>query len=163
MHRLQPSKLKPVPLLDFTSQWPKLSTCNCQATEHPLALNCINCGRIICDADLISTTCGYCGSIIENLSEIIPKSKLKKIQRSQFSNEGVVSCDQIAESNTSLDAALRHRDKLVDYGINSVTRTAIYDESASFDTLEAEEQVFLEFSVVGNSIETKLVARKATS
>lgn len=98
---------------------------------------------------------------LANLSEHVTKAKLKKIQRLQASLDfGQEKCATLTTSNPSYDTALKNRDRLVEYGANSAERTSIHDESTSFDAPETEEQIFLEFSIVGNAVTSKLVSRK---
>jgi hypothetical protein len=74
--------------------------CDCQATDHPLKGNCLNCGRVICTFE--SFPCVFCG----------------------YSNEKgkVVS----VPNEKALEEAVRHKNKLVEYDKTAAQRTVVY-------------------------------------
>ncbi|PRP74859.1 hypothetical protein PROFUN_09559 [Planoprotostelium fungivorum] len=82
--------------------------CNCQATEHNLRGNCLSCGKIICEAEP-EGACTFCGFDAKN----------KK--------GGQVSSD-------TLEKAIKHKNKLIDYQENSAKRTIIYDDQSDYWT-----------------------------
>eukprot|EP01117_Protostelium_nocturnum_P014890 TRINITY_DN5717_c0_g1_i1.p1 TRINITY_DN5717_c0_g1~~TRINITY_DN5717_c0_g1_i1.p1 ORF type:complete len:252 (+),score=106.82 TRINITY_DN5717_c0_g1_i1:162-917(+) len=78
--------------------------CNCQAVRHPLIGNCISCGKIICELEGFGP-CTFCGH--ENFD------KRGKRNQNQAKPE-------------TLEKAIKHKDKLIEYEKNSAKRTVIY-------------------------------------
>jgi hypothetical protein len=54
---------------DEWANWPKLHNCDCQATRHPLWMNCISCGQILCEAHGPGPCCSYCGVALSFIGE----------------------------------------------------------------------------------------------
>lgn len=125
--------------------------CNCNATLHPLftpAPNCLNCGKIICSLEGLQP-CSFCGTPLLSMDEV--QSMIKELRAERGSekmrahNESLrhdrgpspspsPSSSSAAYSNSTLDAAKAHRDKLLAFQAQNAQRTRVVDEAADFET-----------------------------
>lgn len=85
--------------------------CDCQAQEHTLITNCLECGRIICMQEGRGP-CLFCGSDVDS-------QHLVQQQRSEAS----------AKEREGFFKALAQRNQLVEYDRTSAQRTMVYGAS----------------------------------
>jgi alkylated DNA repair dioxygenase AlkB len=91
--------------------------CKCQATRHKLIANCISCGRIVCEQEGPGP-CLFCGD------EVSTNSAVQSMARPRSEKE-----------QAQFLAALKHRDKLLEYGRTAAKRTTVIDDQLDyFDT-----------------------------
>jgi hypothetical protein len=136
--------------------------CKCMATRHPLleaAPNCLNCGKIICIKEGLGP-CTFCGNTLLSQSEIQAMIRILKDERGkermQANNAAYKRADVSAvprpfanrrtppssaptsdSESEQLEAARRHRDKLLNFQAQNARRTRIHDEAADFETPDA--------------------------
>lgn len=91
--KIEPKKVKPHGI------------CNCQATEHPLFMNCLNCGKILCEIES-GSECTFCGVDTGRNSNNINSESLKK--------------------------AIAHKNKLLEFERTSAQRTTVIDDQADY-------------------------------
>eukprot|EP01135_Chromosphaera_perkinsii_P004049 Nk52_evm62s266 gene=Nk52_evmTU62s266 len=117
--------------------------CTCLASRHPLVNNCIECGRIVCEAEGYGP-CLTCGQLVltREQEEIVDRDSnksrkfldqlLKDIEKKYGSGARVR-----AEQGGSVDreasaAAVRHKDKLIEYDRTSAKRTQVIDDESDY-------------------------------
>ena len=99
---------------DFNKIVPKdREICYCMANVHNLVSNCLNCGKIVCDYEG-EGPCLFCGNWVDN-------------QQTEFDE---------ARNTESFKTAIEHRDRLIDYDINSQARLGIKDQRVDWYEIE---------------------------
>lgn len=100
--------------------------CGCMAVEHPLAGNCLCCGRVICDQELIRPRGSHGG--------------VSSIQKCPFcfvtlgdDGTGTGGADE-----NNLEKATAHKNKLLDFARTSAKRTHIYDDQSDYYQADAD-------------------------
>lgn len=83
--------------------------CDCQATEHPLITNCLNCGKILCELEG-GSICTFCGERTGIKTKKHPPSE-------------------------ELQRAIEHKNKLLNYAKTSAQRTVVWDDQADYYSL----------------------------
>lgn len=99
--------------------------CECQASKHGLVNNCIQCGRVVCKQEG-SGPCLFCGNLVctpEEQKEINSKSK-----------NSVKLVESLMERNRpkGWEAALTHRNRLLEYDRTSERRTKVTDDDSDY-------------------------------
>lgn len=95
--------------------------CNCQASRHRLMNNCLSCGKIVCEQEG-EGPCNFCGALVLR-------------EGSEYAGlEGVVT----VASTESENAAIQFKDRLVEYGRNSASRTSIIDDQIDYYQIEGD-------------------------
>ena len=84
--------------------------CYCQATQHGLVNNCMDCGKVICEQEG-QGPCLFCGTWVDRETRI------------DFEDD---------EEQAAYDKALDHRDRLIDYDINAARRLGVLDERSDW-------------------------------
>lgn len=120
--------------------------CSCYATIHPLfepAPNCLNCGKIICSLEGLQP-CSFCGtsllsaeevqSMIRELRAERGQEKMRAHNESVHHEGGPKPVSGAGTSSSKLDAAMAHRDKLLQFQAQNARRTKVVDEAADFET-----------------------------
>ena len=124
---------------------PGRHACSCQARLHPLVLNCMGCGKVVC-AQEGSGPCFFCGTLVctREEKEIIDrnsnKSKelYKKLTGKEMPEGGALSLASIA---AGMQEAIAFRDTLLLADADSERRTRVND--AESDAVSAESNAFL--------------------
>ncbi|KAE8350915.1 zf-C2HC5-domain-containing protein [Aspergillus coremiiformis] len=122
--------------------------CTCFAAIHPLftpAPNCLHCGKIICSLEGLQP-CSFCGTPLLSNEEVQSMIRELRAERGQEKmrahNEGVhreggpgLGPGQGPSlSSSKLNAAMAHRDKLLQFQAQNAKRTRVVDEAADFET-----------------------------
>ncbi|KAE8388029.1 putative zinc finger motif, C2HC5-type-domain-containing protein [Aspergillus alliaceus] len=123
--------------------------CSCSATIHPLfapAPNCLNCGKIICSLEGLQP-CSFCGTPLLSNEEVQSMIRELRAERGQEKmrahNESMhreggpglgPSQGSSASQSSSMNAAMAHRDKLLQFQAQNAKRTRVVDEAADFET-----------------------------
>lgn len=85
-------------------------------TMHPLVNNCVNCGKIVCEQEG-EGPCLFCGNWVDRETVY----DLAEIGEEEENPSG--------RNLASLyEVALQHRDKLLEYDVNSAKRLGVIDE-----------------------------------
>ena len=111
-------------------------SCYCEATNHDLIANCLNCGRIVC-AQEGTGDCFTCGSHVftrqerQQLQLMINKSNQLKKQQMNKSN----SQTDLKSIALSLKKANEHKDKMLDFDKNASVRTKVIDDEMDYFSL----------------------------
>lgn len=79
------------------------SACHCQATQHALVNNCINCGKIVCEFEG-EGPCLFCGSWVDRETMY-----------------------DVGDDFNQYEVALNHRDKLIEFDVNAASRMGVMD------------------------------------
>ncbi|KAK7867037.1 hypothetical protein R5R35_005679 [Gryllus longicercus] len=103
--------------------------CDCQATKHKLINNCLECGRIVCEQEG-SGPCFFCGNVV-----CTPEEK-KLISTSSKKGEELYK-KLMSQDKFGLDAALRQRNKLLEYDQTSEKRTKVIDDESDYYSLNS--------------------------
>lgn len=90
---------------------PNRKLCYCMATIHELVSNCLKCGKIVCKAEG-KGPCMFCGTWVDNYIDVT------------------------GEDSYRVQAAVDHRDRLIEYDENSTQRLGIKDQRADWFELE---------------------------
>lgn len=110
--------------------------CECQATKHKLINNCTDCGRVVCDQEG-SGPCLYCGCLVctRGELEVLQRgSKKSEKLRAELLNKG-----QGSSIPSSLEKAISHKDKLLEYDKNSVKRTQVLDDDLDYFSTDSNQ------------------------
>ncbi|KNG81877.1 C2HC5 finger protein [Aspergillus nomiae NRRL 13137] len=120
--------------------------CSCFAAIHPLfdpAPNCLNCGKIICSLEGLQP-CSFCGtpllsneevqSMIRELRAERGQEKMRAHNESHHREGGPGQGPSPSASSSKLNAAMAHRDKLLQFQAQNAKRTRVVDEAADFET-----------------------------
>ncbi|KAE8374794.1 putative zinc finger motif, C2HC5-type-domain-containing protein [Aspergillus bertholletiae] len=120
--------------------------CSCFAAIHPLfepAPNCLNCGKIICSLEGLQP-CSFCGtallsneevqSMIRELRAERGQEKMRAHNESVHREGGPGQGPSPSASSSRLNAAMAHRDKLLQFQAQNAKRTRVVDEAADFET-----------------------------
>ncbi|CAB3242411.1 unnamed protein product [Arctia plantaginis] len=99
--------------------------CDCQAAKHELINNCLQCGRIVCTQEG-SGPCLFCGNLVctpEEQREINAKTK-----------SGAKLMESLMERSRpkGSEAAILHRNKLLEYDRTSERRTRVTDDDSDY-------------------------------
>lgn len=112
--------------------------CYCEASEHKLINNCLQCGRIVCEQEG-SGPCLFCGEIVCTEAE---KQALKNATGKKKDN--LLKSLQEKGGGESLRKALEQRDRLLEYDRNSEKRTTVIDDEFDYfdenSVWQSEEQ-----------------------
>ena len=129
--------------------------CLCEASKHNLISNCLNCGRIVCEQEGVGP-CFTCGTYIftkEERNKLLSGTNEAKIKIEQLIKDGAI-LDFIADANKgdkfslkdiaasikqnqeSLDKAIEHKNKLLNFDRNSVARSKVYDDEIDYFALQ---------------------------
>uniref|UniRef100_A0A2H1VUL3 SFRICE_003987 n=1 Tax=Spodoptera frugiperda TaxID=7108 RepID=A0A2H1VUL3_SPOFR len=99
--------------------------CDCQASKHDLVNNCIQCGRVVCTQEG-SGPCLFCGNLVctpEEQKEINSKTKgAAKLMESLMERS----------RPKGWEAALSHRNRLLEYDRTSERRTRVTDDDSDY-------------------------------
>ncbi|XP_029284646.1 activating signal cointegrator 1 [Cottoperca gobio] len=118
--------------------------CECLAQKHKLINNCISCGRIVCEQEG-SGPCLFCGNLVctREEQEILQRdsNKSQKLKKKLMGDGGERDYlpNQEAKMKTSLEKAVQHKDKLLDYDKNSVRRTQVLDDESDYFATESNQ------------------------
>ncbi|KAL9128150.1 MAG: hypothetical protein Q9217_003124 [Psora testacea] len=147
-----------------TSSTAKDRMCNCNATRHPLltaAPLCLNCGKIICVKEGLGP-CTFCHQPLlrpEDLQAMIESLKQERgIQRQQAGNAANRRADvsstpkpfvpqssytpALNPADGTLQKALSHRNKLLEYQAHNAQRTTVHDEAADYTTPASGQNIW---------------------
>lgn len=121
--------------------------CGCFATMHPFWKNCMNCGRIFCEAEkknpLRSAKGSYCGPISSLQGKMVKGDLVGEEEEDCFFcglppsksvayaiavEEGKLTEAAQAKNMAQFQEALARRDRLLEYEKNRSKRTAIIDD-----------------------------------
>jgi hypothetical protein len=91
--------------IPMTKSSPPVITCGCFGIRHRPLINCLVCGRIVCELEGISD-CIFCGNSIKEVGKL---------------NEEV-----------SQDAAWKQKELMVQFDREFARRTVVYDEQADY-------------------------------
>ncbi|XP_045777560.1 activating signal cointegrator 1 [Maniola jurtina] len=99
--------------------------CDCQASKHQLINNCLQCGRVVCQQEG-SGPCLFCGNLVctpEEQREINAKTKASaKLMESLMEKS----------RPKGWEAALSHRNRLLEYDRTSERRTKVTDDDSDY-------------------------------
>ncbi|XP_063831018.1 activating signal cointegrator 1 [Ostrinia nubilalis] len=99
--------------------------CDCQASKHELINNCLQCGRVVCKQEG-SGPCLFCGNLVctpEEQKELNLKTKASaKLKESLMERA----------RPQGWQAALSHRDRLLEYDRTSERRTHVTDDDSDY-------------------------------
>lgn len=101
------------------------SLCNCYGAAHPVFGNCLNCGRIACQAEA-AELCGFCGFLFD----ASVRKGLAGMPHATASAPPVAAGDAATAAASS--AAVQHKNKLLLYDRTSASRTHVYDDQADY-------------------------------
>lgn len=111
--------------------------CECQASKHGLVNNCMSCGRIVCQQEG-SGPCVFCGTLVvsRDQKEILSRGsrKSEQLQKKLFSDKNAVVNEPsgIAAISDSLQRAIDHKNKLLEFDKTSEKRTKVYDDESDY-------------------------------
>ncbi|KPJ03219.1 Activating signal cointegrator 1 [Papilio xuthus] len=99
--------------------------CDCQASKHELINNCLQCGRVVCKQEG-SGPCLFCGNLVctpEEQKEINAKTKAS-----------AKLVESLMERNRpkGWEAAVSHRNRLLEYDRTSERRTRVTDDDSDY-------------------------------
>ncbi len=83
--------------------------CYCQATRHTLVNNCVQCGKVVCEQEG-EGPCLFCGQWVDR--------------------EAVYEVGE--EAAEAYEIALNHKDKLIDFDVNSAKRLGVLDAQSDW-------------------------------
>lgn len=111
--------------------------CLCQARTHKLILNCLGCGRIVCEQEG-SGPCFTCGTLVctREEREILNRgsNKSKELMAKLMANGGDIgSLKQISKSYQN---ATEFRNKLLEADADTERRTKVNDLQSDYSTIE---------------------------
>lgn len=90
--------------------------CYCQCTKHKLVNNCVNCGKIVCEAEG-EGPCLFCGAWVD---------------RESLYDVAAVGGDDSIGLQLQYESALQHRDKLIEFDVNAARRLGVLDERSDW-------------------------------
>ncbi|XP_050352168.1 activating signal cointegrator 1 [Nymphalis io] len=99
--------------------------CDCQASKHELINNCLQCGRVVCKQEG-SGPCLFCGNLVctpEEQREINAKTK---------SSAKLIETLMDRSRPKGWEAAVSHRNKLLEYDRTSERRTRVTDDDSDY-------------------------------
>ncbi|XP_054756269.2 activating signal cointegrator 1-like [Lytechinus pictus] len=113
--------------------------CECQAHKHALVSNCLECGRVVCSQEG-SGPCLFCGALVCNKEEqeiLARNSKKSDKLRKKLMGETLVNGDAppqkpSGKNPSSIDRAIAHKDKLIEFDKTSVRRTKVHDDQSDY-------------------------------
>lgn len=125
--------------------------CTCYATIHPLfdpAPNCLNCGKIICSLEGLQP-CSFCGTPLLSTEEV--QSMIRELRAERGQEKMRAHNDSIhheggpgqSGSDSKLNAAKAHRDKLLQFQAQNARRTKVVDEAADFETPNVASTIWM--------------------
>ncbi|XP_040925957.1 activating signal cointegrator 1 isoform X2 [Betta splendens] len=118
--------------------------CECLAQKHKLINNCISCGRIVCEQEG-SGPCLFCGSLVctKEEQEILQRdsNKSQKLRKKLMGDSGGRDYlpHQEAKLKAGLEKAIQHKEKLLEYDRNSVSRTQVLDDESDYFATESNQ------------------------
>ncbi|CAP37842.1 Protein CBR-ASC-1 [Caenorhabditis briggsae] len=111
--------------------------CLCQARTHKLVLNCLGCGRIVCEQEG-SGPCFTCGTLVctreerETLNR--GSNKSKELLAKLTANGGDIG--SLKQISTSYQNATEFRNKLLEADADTERRTKVNDLQSDYSTIE---------------------------
>lgn len=118
-----------------TIHLPGRHPCECQAHKHALVSNCLECGRVVCSQEG-SGPCIFCGALVCNKEEqeiLARNSKKSEKLRKKLMGEAHANSDASSGNKpNSIDRAIAHKDKLIEYDKTSVRRTKVHDDQSDY-------------------------------
>lgn len=124
-------------------QLPGRHSCECQAAKHKLVNNCLQCGRIVCDQEG-SGPCLHCGNLVctQEEQEVLSRGSRKSEQLRQrlMKDVGEKSLPhQNSRTNSGLEKAIQHKNKLLNYDKTSVQRTKVIDDESDYFSTDSNQ------------------------
>ncbi|XP_014233508.1 activating signal cointegrator 1 [Trichogramma pretiosum] len=98
--------------------------CDCEATEHPLVNNCINCGRIVCSSEGPGE-CFFCGEVVTYSDYSLPPGVSKEFD---YLDEKYKVPKDAKQTQKSLEL----RDRLLEFDQNCASRTSVIDDESDW-------------------------------
>ncbi|CAL4061152.1 unnamed protein product [Meganyctiphanes norvegica] len=111
--------------------------CECQASKHGLVNNCMSCGRIVCDQEGAGP-CSFCGTLVvsRDQKEVLSRGsrKSEQLQKKLFSDKNAVVNESSGKLviSESLQKAIDHKNKLLEFDKTSEKRTKVYDDESDY-------------------------------
>jgi len=105
--------------------------CKCLAQKHMLINNCAECGRIVC-AQEGAGPCIFCGNLVcsrEDMEAIERDSKKSKKLHEKLLAQ---TYEEDKEEDASLQKAIAHKERLLEYDKNCTRRTKVLDDEADY-------------------------------
>ncbi|XP_011301424.1 activating signal cointegrator 1 [Fopius arisanus] len=96
--------------------------CDCEAKTHKLINNCLTCGRIVCEQEGAGP-CFFCGELVCTPNQQNVLSTNSKNSDNLY--------NKLMEQKPS-KAALKQRDKLLEFDRNSAKRTRVIDDESDY-------------------------------
>ncbi|GFO36203.1 thyroid hormone receptor interactor 4 [Plakobranchus ocellatus] len=118
-------------------QLPGRHICECQAAKHRLINNCVCCGRVVCEQEGAGP-CVFCGNLVctREDQEILDRgTKRSEKLRNSLMRGGHLN----RSSDQSVEKAVKHRDKLLEFDRNSVRRTQVIDDECDYYATDANQ------------------------
>ena len=102
--------------------------CGCLGTEHKPLTNCLNCGKVACEAEGYGP-CTFCGAMVTPL-----KSRQRGGGGGKGSTAAVMSLPANASDKEKADAekAMKLKKNLIEFDRTSAQRTVIYDDQEDY-------------------------------
>lgn len=110
---------------------PGRHVCNCEASKHALINNCLNCGRIVCEQEG-SGPCFTCGELVCSPKEQEQISRMSKTGCKLYKKLMSQTRDSSDLKDSSLQDALSHRDKLLEYDRTVERRMKVIDDQNDY-------------------------------
>ncbi|XP_071512017.1 activating signal cointegrator 1-like [Diadema antillarum] len=118
--------------------------CECQAHKHALVSNCLECGRVVCSQEG-SGPCLFCGALVCNKEEqeILARNskkseKLRKKLMGELSKP-VNGDGSATQSLSSIDKAIAHKERLIEYDKTSERRTQVMDDQSDYFSSDSNQ------------------------
>ncbi|CAF4914770.1 unnamed protein product [Pieris macdunnoughi] len=99
--------------------------CECQASKHELINNCLHCGRIVCKQEG-SGPCLFCGNLV-----CTPQEQKELNAKTKASAKLMESLMERSRPK-GWEAAVSHRNKLLEYDRTSERRTRVTDDDSDY-------------------------------
>ncbi|KAL0820181.1 hypothetical protein ABMA28_006106 [Loxostege sticticalis] len=99
--------------------------CDCQASKHELVNNCLQCGRVVCKQEG-SGPCLFCGNLV-----CTPEEQKELNAKTKASAKLMVSLMERSRPE-GWQAALNHRNRLLEYDRTSERRTRVTDDDSDY-------------------------------
>ncbi|XP_044306527.1 activating signal cointegrator 1 isoform X2 [Varanus komodoensis] len=126
--------------------------CECLAQKHKLINNCLTCGRIVCEQEG-SGPCLFCETLVctKEEQDVLQRDsnksqKLLKKLLAGTENSGKLDMSgkdllprQEARLKAGLEAAVKHKNKLLEYDKTSVRRTQVIDDESDYFATDSNQ------------------------
>ncbi|KAK3584707.1 hypothetical protein CHS0354_036484 [Potamilus streckersoni] len=133
---------------------PGRHSCECQASKHKLINNCLQCGRVVCEQEG-SGPCHFCGKLVCTREEqdILSRGSKKSEKLWQFLMKDASSMNYLKKTSAeaqdfipttdnktknSLEKAIQHKDKLLEYDQTSARRTQVIDDESDYFSTDSK-------------------------